>query len=293
MGITAFIWTAGISKITALSTVLGPLTVVFFRFLIGLILFTIVKSALGIKDVITKTDKKRLMISGILCSLIYFGVSNLAYSYLPIVDSAALSSMQLIFMLWGESVVLGKIVTPKKTFLIVLATIGGILVMRAVSLSPESIAAYSIALVATSIWVGYCIYQLPLLSKYHLVTVVKEQMLYGSAVTLPFVFIETNHFELMSTAQWHNILFLGILGLSLGYFLNAFALKHIGPTNTSLLLILQPIIILFSDFYWQGRTLIWSDYIGVLLIGIGMLGVMHDMNREKFEYDYTTEEVGV
>lgn len=289
MGLTALIWTGGIVRIPEVTRVIGPLTLVFLRFLIGVVLLSIIEKALGIKESFTKKDYYRLVIAGILCSIVYYGLSNLAYIYLPSVDSAALSSMQLIFMLWGESVVLGKIVTPKKTALITLATIGGILLMQVISLSPESLKAYTIALGATGVWVIYCIYQYPLLKKYHVISVVKHQLIYGCIVTSPFLLIEKNQFHLLRGQELMSLLYLGVLGLALGYFLNAYAIKHIGLTNTSLLLILQPIIILITDLYLDKRSFIWTDYIGIIFIAIGMFGVMLDMNAKKNTIDESME----
>jgi len=284
MGLTALIWISGFSKITALSDVMGYSTIIFFRFLIAALIMGVFNSGINNKEKIKLGDRKRTVLSGFLCSALYFSLLKLSGNYLPVVDSAALSSMQLIFMLWGESVVLGKIVTPRKTLFIVLATIGGILLMRPVTLSIDSIMAYLIALVATAVWVVYCIVQLPLLKKYRLTTVMGNQFFWGCLMMFPFAAYESNTLELMTGDHWSSLLYLAVLGLTFGYTANAYALKHIGPTNTSLLLIIQPILILFSDSYYHHHSLVFWDYIGLVFIGVGMFYVTKKMPEEGTIY---------
>lgn len=281
MGFTSIIWTSGFLQIRNSLEVVGPFTLIFIRFFIALVSLVIFQKIYRIDEKIDVEDKFRLMLNGIIGSLIYYGISNLTIIYLPTVDSAALSSMQLILMLWVESMFLENIVTPKRVFYVVLATIGGIFLMRVISITSASIASYSLMLIATCFWVMYYILQIPLLKKYKATTLIKYQSFYAVIATMPFVFIEDNKFYLIDKSYIFSLIYLGVFGIAVCYSLNSYALKNIGPTNTSLLLIFQPIIILFSDLVIIGRVFIWSDYIGLLFILIGVVLMIIDSKKTK------------
>jgi len=281
MAFTSIIWTSGFLQIRNSLEVVGPFTLIFIRFFIALVSLYIFQKIYRIDEKIDVKDKPRLMLNGIIGSLIYYGISNLTIIYLPTVDSAALSSMQLILMLWAESMFLENIVTPKRVFYVVLATIGGILLMRVISISSASIVSYSLMLIATCFWVMYYIIQIPLLKKYKATTLIKYQSFYAVIATMPFVFIEDNKFYLIDKSYIFSLIYLGVFGIAVCYSLNSYALKNIGPTNTSLLLIFQPIIILFWDLIIIGRVFIWSDYIGLLFILIGVVLMIIDSKKTK------------
>ena len=281
MAFTSIIWTSGFLQIRNSLEVVGPFTLIFIRFFIALVSLFIFQKIYRIDEKIDVKDKPRLMLNGIIGSLIYYGISNLTIIYLPTVDSAALSSMQLILMLWAESMFLENIVTPKRVFYVVLATIGGILLMRVISISSASIVSYSLMLIATCFWVMYYIIQIPLLKKYKATTLIKYQSFYAVIATMPFVFIEDNKFYLIDKSYIFSLIYLGVFGIAVCYSLNSYALKNIGPTNTSLLLIFQPIIILFWDLIIIGRVFIWSDYIGLLFILIGVVLMIIDSKKTK------------
>ena len=281
MGFTSVIWTTCFSQIRLSLEVVGPFTLIFIRFFISLIALSIFQNVYKINEKIDIEDKFRIVLNGIIGSLIYYGISNLTIIYLPTVDSAALSSMQLILMLWVESMFLENIVTPKKAFYVVLATIGGILLMRVISMSSSSVVSYSLMLLATCFWVMYYIIQIPLLKKYKPTTLIKYQSFYSAIVTMPFVFIEDNKFYLIDKSHIFSLIYLGLFGIAIGYSFNSYSLKNIGPTNTSLLLIFQPIIILFLDLIIIGRVFIWSDYVGLLFIFIGVVFMIIDFKKTK------------
>lgn len=283
MGLTSIIWTYGISHVVNALEVIGPFTLVSIRFFIAFAALSIFHKFYGIRRKIDRKDYYRLVLNVIIGSLIYYGISNFTIIYLSAVDSATLSSMQLIFMLWAESMFLGSIVTPKKAFYVVLATIGGILLMKGIVFSLTSMKSYILMLIATCFWVAYHIIQLPLLKKYKATTIIKYQCLYSFIATMPFIFIEDNNFNAMNFSHIASFLYLGIFGIALGYSLNSYALKNIGPTNTSFLLLLQPVIIMFVDLISFGRAFTLSDYFGFLFIFIGMILMIIDIMKDKKE----------
>jgi drug/metabolite transporter (DMT)-like permease len=283
MGLTSLIWTYGISHVINALEVIGPFTLISIRFFIAFIALTIFHKIYKTSEKINKKDNCRLIINGLIGSIVYYSFSNFTIIYLSAVDSATLSSMQLIFMLWAESMFLGSIVTPKKAFYVVVATVGGILLMKGIVLSLISINSYILMLIATCFWVAYHIIQLPLLDKYKTTTIIKYQSFYSFLASVPFIFLENNTFNLMNWTHIASLIYLGLFGIAIGYSFNSYALKNIGPTNTSFLLLLQPVIILFTDFVKLGKIFTLSDYFGFLFIFIGMVLMILDIRNKKEE----------
>lgn len=284
MGLTAIIWSNAFMHIKRSLEVVGPFSLIFYRFLVAFVVLTIYQRVAGIQEQIDKKDLPRVFINCILGSVIYYGISNLTTTYLPAVDSATLSSMQLILMLWFESMFLQTLITPKKAFYVVIATIGGILLMRLVSISTASMISYNLMILATSLWAAYYIIQLPLVRKYRSTTIIKYQSLYTVILMAPFIFIENNHIQQIADKHVLSILYLGIFGIAIAYSFNTYSLGKIGPTNTSLMLIFQPVIILMMDYFQKNRLLVVTDYIGLVLICTGFILMLMDLKKNKDEH---------
>lgn len=285
MAFVSIIWTSGFSEIINVLEVVGPFTLIFLRFFIAFLGLLVFQKILGIKEKIEDEDKTKLVINGLIGSIFYFAISNLTVMYLPTVDSAVISSMQLILMLWAESMFLNKMITPKRCFYVVMATIGGILLMRTVYLSTSVLVAYMLMLIATCFWVCYNIIQISVLKKYKASTVIRYQSFYSLFFILPLILIDNNNFSAINGTHIYSFLYLGLMGIAVGYTINSYALKNIGPTNTSLLLIFQPVILLFSDLIFKARLFTLSDNVGIVLIAIAVLFMVIDMRKKNMYMD--------
>ena len=67
--------------------------------------------------------------------------------------------------------------------------------------------------------------------------------------------------------------------MALAYSFYSYSLKNIGPVKTSLLLLLQPVFILFTELITKGRLFTLSDSIGLGFIFIGMLLMTDDIKK--------------
>ena len=291
MGMISIIWTYAILHIVNVLTVLGPLTLTFLRFLVAYFSLAIYHRVYKINEKIDKKDNIRLITNGLLGSIIYYSFSNMTNVHLSAIDSATLSGIQLILILWVESMFLGTIVTPRKAFYVVLATTGCILLMRGVVISLITLKSYMFMFTATCIWVAYSIIQLPLLKKYKSTTIIKYQSVYSCLSTIPFIFIEDNKFHLLDSSHIISLFFLGFFGMALAYSFYSYSLKNIGPVKTSLLLLLQPVFILFTEFIKEGRSLTLSDSIGLCFIFIGMLLMIADLNKSTYNKNEIEGEI--
>lgn len=286
MTLTCFIWCSAFYRIQRVFQVMGPFTLVFFRFSIAFLLLWVYGKIIKNNETILKEDKMRLYINGIIGSVVYYSISNYTVKYLPAVDSATLSSMQLIIMLWVEGMLLKKLANQRKVIYVVLVTIGGILLMEVLEFNFSIMFSYGFMFIATCFWVLYYVIQKPLLKKYKPTTIIKYQCLPAMIITFPALFIENNQFAHMGTSYIVDLIFLGALGICVGYSLNSYALKHIGATNTSMLLMFQPVIILITNIISGVQKLTLADYIGIVFIGVGVFLMIYDVR----EYNKSTHK---
>ena len=111
-----------------------------------------------------------------------------------------------------------------------------------------------------------------MLKKYNAITVTTYAMLTGTCLLIPAVLVEgfftaLTHIDLQTASL---ILFLGICGGALGYFLWTFALAHLTPTQVAVYINLNPMVaaILGAALLAEKLTLVFVVGFVAVLIGV-------------------------
>ncbi|NIP24583.1 MAG: DMT family transporter, partial [Phycisphaerae bacterium] len=111
-----------------------------------------------------------------------------------------------------------------------------------------------------------------MLKKYKAITVTTYAMLTGTCLLIPAAFVEglfqaLTHINLQAVSL---ILFLGICGGALGYFLWTFALAHLTPTQVAVYINLNPMVaaILGAALLAEKLTLVFIAGFVAVLIGV-------------------------
>ncbi|MEN8077802.1 DMT family transporter [Clostridioides difficile] len=283
MSITSVIWANSFFITKNISAMLGPITLCCIRFLIAIVPIYIFRLIKNDREKISKDDKKKFILLMLVGVPVYFYLSNKASCGLSIKDSVALSAMQSIIMLVAKSVFLGVLITPTKILYVGIATIGAIITMDNMIITSEGLINHLLMFMATTLWVGYCIIILPFLKKYKITTIIYYQCLYSIPLVLPFLFLEDNKWEYIGNVEILQLLYIGVLCISVGYTFNAFSLKYVGAIRTSLFLNIGPVLVIIVNKLSLKSTWLIDEVLGTTLIIIGIILAVNDMFKNKTE----------
>lgn len=283
MSITSVIWANSFFITKNISDMLGPITLCCIRFLIAIVPIYIFRLIKNDREKISKDDKKKFILLMLVGVPVYFYLSNKASCGLSIKDSVALSAMQSIIMLVAKSVFLGVLITPTKILYVGIATIGAIITMDNMIITSEGLINHLLMFMATTLWVGYCIIILPFLKKYKITTIIYYQCLYSIPLVLPFLFLEDNKWEYIGNVEILQLLYIGVLCISVGYTFNAFSLKYVGAIRTSLFLNIGPVLVIIVNKLSLKSTWLIDEVLGTTLIIIGIILAVNDMFKNKTE----------
>jgi drug/metabolite transporter (DMT)-like permease len=122
----------------------------------------------------------------------------------------------------------------------------------------------------------YAVFSKPLLAKYSPLSVTSLAMAAG-AVALSVVWAAwdvTAGGLRIDAPGWIAILYIGVAGGALSFFLYAWSLGRSAPTNTMILLPLNPIAALIAGALWLGEPLGIGLYTGLALVIVGIILVV-------------------
>jgi drug/metabolite transporter (DMT)-like permease len=122
----------------------------------------------------------------------------------------------------------------------------------------------------------YAVYSKPFLAKYSPLTVTSMAMAAG-ALALSLTWLVGDRgigAPQLDTAGWLSILYIGIAGGALSFFLYAWALGRSAPTTIMILLPLNPVAALAAGSLWLGEPLGFWLFAGLVLVVIGIILVV-------------------
>jgi drug/metabolite transporter (DMT)-like permease len=129
---------------------------------------------------------------------------------------------------------------------------------------------------ATLLGAIYAVYSKPLVAKYSALTVTSVAMVAG-AVALSLVWLVGDRAAgapRLDVPGWFAILYIGIAGGALSFFLYAWALGRSAPTTIMILLPLNPIAALVAGSLWLGEPVGLGLFAGLALVIIGIILVV-------------------
>ena len=123
-----------------------------------------------------------------------------------------------------------------------------------------------------------------MLKKYNAITVTTYAMLTGTCLLIPAIWVE-GFFQALTKIDWQAaslILFLGICGGALGYFLWTFALAHLTPTQVAVYINLNPMVaaILGAALLAEKLTLVFIAGFSAVLTGVLLVNWPQKVVRE-------------
>jgi len=249
---------------------LGAMTLCFSRFLIALVIISIVafitKKDLKIKN----EDIKYFLLAGGVGITVYFYFENNGVKYIdPSAASLLLASMP-IATIFSEALFDGRKLDKKMIIGGLISLIGvGIIMGGDINLNSlfvgDALKGYLMMFGAILSWVVYSFYQ----------------FLFGVILAFPFIFIEKNSFELVNNVVVFNVLMLGVFSSAIGFFAFNYSMKVLGVSKASLFINFIPLVTIIASYFYYGTFIGLNQVIG----GIFIIGSVL-INREDKEVEY-------
>jgi len=264
----SFIWTKIVFRYY------GPITTIFFRLLISVIILTLFifwKNDHKIK----KEDYKRFFILAIFQPFLYFLGENFGvYFVSPTIASLVVSTIPVITPIFAYFLINEKLNIYNISGLII-SFLGVVLVLTASNSSLQfSLKGVSILIVAVFSGVGYAIIAKPLTKKYSSLSIVWVQNLIGVFLFLPlFLGFEFNEFIATPITRelTSSLLALAVFASSLAFISMTTAIRHLGVNRTNVFLNLVPVVTAIGAFIVMGTSLALQEIIGILIVVVGLL----------------------
>lgn len=265
---------------------LEPMTLAFFRFLLALCLVGIV-GVVSKKDFrINRKDIKYFLLAGGVGITVYFYFENNGVKYIDPAAASMILAALPIATIFAESIFDQRQLNRKMIISGIISLIG-VLVIISSDLSLEGLLAgegligYLMMFAAIGAWIVYSLSTKILFDKYPQFTIVFYQFLFGTILAIPFILIENNNFELVTSTTVFNIILLGVFSSGIGFFAYNYAMKHLGVSKSSLFINFIPLVTIIASYFYYGSLIGIKQIIGGLLIVSSVLMNKEDKTVEK------------
>ncbi len=252
--------------------ILTPLTLVFFKYFLGLFCLLGLKLFIDGKKFIKKQDIPVLIGCALFGELLYFWSEYSAMSYMPI----SLITIILSFVP-ALSVIIERVVYKTranlKIYLGIFGTIIGIVLIVGADFSilfQGRIIGYLLAFFAVFSWNIYNFLTRHLTDGYTVLTLTVSQLACSTLLCAPFALHNIPPMADFTPQVVAGILYVGIFSAAIGILLYVKALGVLGPTSTALFSNFLPITATLSGWIFLGETIgTLQIFGGVIVIGAG------------------------
>lgn len=283
---TALVFAWGLEYIFAKQAlaVMEPLTLVFFKYLIGLAVAVIIKLKMEGKSLIRKKDIPVFLFCALFGEVGYFYFEYSSMQYLPV----SLVTIVLAFVP-ALSIVIDKALFKKKVTRrmaagIVLSVIGIALVIGVDwhILFQGRIIGYLLAFGAVITWNLYNFLTASLHDRYESATLTLNQIICSLLLVWPYALSHLPHSETVTPGVVWGILYLGILSTGVGFIIFVRSLHILGPTVTSIFSNFLPITTTLFGWLILKETILPVQMAGgVIVIAAGYIVIKEKGRLEE------------
>lgn len=272
---SVIIWGLAIVSLKVIVTYFPPMTANFIRFsLASIILITLLK----LLEPKSKIDKKDLLIilkTGALGISVYYYFESLGLLYIDASTAGLISGTIPIMTLFVDSIVNKKKLSGLDLFIFSLSTIGIFLIVYGnleFKYKINQLYGYIFMVIGCFSWVVYTIFTKKIEEKYSLLSLITYQSIAGSICLAPSLLIEKfnlilwikegNSIQLVIL----NLLFLGIFGSAIAYYLYLYGFRKIGASKSSLYMNLIPVVSVLAGGFILNESIGLNKILGAVFI---------------------------
>mgnify|MGYP000978081721 CR=1 FL=1 len=283
---TALVFAWGLEYIFAKQAlaVMEPLTLVFFKYLIGLMVAVIIKFKMEGKSLIRKKDIPIFLFCALFGEVGYFYLEYTAMLYLPV----SLVTIVLAFVP-ALSIIIDKALfkkkATKKMAAGILLSVVGITLVIGVDwhiLFQGRIIGYLLAFGAVIAWNLYNFLTASLHDRYESATLTLNQIICSLLLVWPYALTHLPHSGTVTPGVIGGILYLGILSTGVGFIIFVRSLHILGPTVTAIFSNFLPITTTLFGWLILNETILPVQMAGgVIVIAAGYIVIKEKGRLEE------------
>ncbi|MEG1929677.1 MAG: DMT family transporter [Anaerovorax sp.] len=258
-----------------------PMTLLFFKYSIGLVLVVAVKFKFEGKTLARKKDIPVFIACAVLGEIIYFSCEYTAMDYLPI----SLITIILAFVP-ALSVVLEKIIYKKKATKLMIVGIGLSIVGVALVIGVDykmlfqgRAIGYLLAIGAVCSWNAFNFITASLHDKYESATLTMTQLLCTIILVAPYAMTHLPESSQITPSIIGGLIYLGLLSAGFGFLAQVKSLHILGPTATALFSNFLPITATFFGWLFLKETISIVQIVGGVVVIIAGYLVIKEKGR--------------
>jgi len=268
--------------------VMEPLTLVFFKYLIGFMVALIIKLKAEGKSLMRKKDIPIFLFCAVFGEVGYFYLEYTAMGFLPVslvtIVLAFVPALSIII----DRAVFKKKITKKMTIGILLSIVGITLVIGVDYriLFQGRIIGYILAFGAVISWNLYNFLTASLHDRYESATLTLNQIICSLLLVWPYASAHMPDRETITIGAVGGILYLGILSTGIGFIIFVRALHVLGPTVTAIFSNFLPVTTTLFGWLILKETILPVQMLGgVIVIAAGYLVIKEKGRLEELSHD--------
>ncbi len=277
--IVACLW--GVSFIATKVALSGfnPIGVIFFKFCVSSIMFTVLFKVKKINFKVDRLDKRIFFVSAFFGSFLYFFLEGSAINMLNASSAALILAVEPVVIMIMSYFVNKERLNIVKKISIPVSILGVWFIVKG-SNGGDSLLGYFLMFSAVVMWGIYVVNSAKLTSKYSEVKIAGIQSFIALALYTPFVFMI--EFHTIGISQIVALLYIGLIPSGLALFLYIYSLKTIGNSTTSLFINFVPVVTSIVGIIYLGEMITLNKVIGgLIVILIITISLIVDLKEEN------------
>lgn len=259
----AVIWGLTFLSIKVAIQEFQPMTLALMRFIMATALVPCIALLTRTSIKVALRDLPILAASGFVGISLYFFFENNGILRLSASESSLIVGTIPVLTLLTEMLLYREKPRTKVVLGILLSFLGvALIVLRSESARSSSFAGYLYMAGAAVSWVVYSFLTKPVSNKYPLLSITFWQIFFGTLGCLPFALLENKSMVHISGAAWLNVVFLGVFGSAIGYWLYVIMLDNLGASRSSVFINLIPVVSVIASFFVLGERLATLQLLG-------------------------------
>ena len=284
MGVLVILW--GFEYIAAKNalTAFSPITLVFLKYVVGMVFMLILKLAVDRRFPLRKSDIPLLVMCAVLGDILYFAGEYGAMAYLPVsVITIVLAFVPAVSILL-EFLIYKSRPSPLMIIGVFVCIVGVALVIGAdfAELLSGKYIGYLLAFGAVICWNVYNFLTKKLSVKYRPLDLTFYQLLCAIIISAPYAIFNMPQLSSLETSVWTGVIYLGIVSGFIGFLIYVKAIAVIGPTPCALYSNFIPVIATLFGFWFLSETISPLQIVGgVIVVSAGVLVIWQKEKASK------------
>lgn len=268
MTLLVFSWGLEYSMAKHALEAIEPMTLLFFKYLIGFFILLAIKLKLEGRNFIRKKDLPIFFLCALFGDIGYFYSEYKAMSYLPV----SLITIILAFVP-VVSIVIDRIffkkIPSKKMIVGILFSIFGIALIIGIDikvLAQGRVFGYLLSFSAVIMWNIYNFITASLHDKYASITLTLNQIICALLLVWPYALTHMPNWEVLTPSMIGGVLYLGIVSTSICFVIMVKALHILGPTVSAVFSNFLPVTSTFFGWLLLKETIMPLQMAGGIIV---------------------------